>query len=81
MVSNGKVGTRRTHVEDMEDPIEIRLPRRNSVFVVPRAEESGGPAAPASFQDLRLDFCNGPAIQAVVSGWTGDVYRRFDLRR
>ena len=51
----------------MKDPVEIRLPTRNHVFVIPRVEKSTEPVAPALFQDLPLYFCDGPTIQTVVS--------------
>ena len=51
----------------MNDPTELQLPSCNRVFIAPRAEESRDTVAPASFDDVPLYFCDGPAIETTVS--------------
>ena len=80
-ISDGQTGTHLTHVEDLKDPIQVRLPTRNLILVVPRAKESRDAAPLTLFDDLLLDFRDGPVIESKISGRTRDVYRWFDSRR
>ena len=80
-ISDSRAGTHLTHVEDLKDPIQVRLPTRNLILVVFRAKKSRDTAPPTLFDDLLLYFRDGPAIESVISGRTRDVYRRFDSHR
>ena len=80
-ISDGQTGTHLTHVEDMKDSIQIRLPTRNLILVAPRANKSRDPAPLTLFDDLLLYFRDGPVIESAISGRTRDVYRWFDSRR
>ena len=79
-ISDGQTRTHLTHVEDMEDPIQLGLPTRNLILVVTRAKKSRDAAPPTLFDDILLYFRDGPVIDSATSGRTRDVYRRFDLR-
>ena len=70
-----------SHVEDPEEPVQIRLPGRNHFFVIPRMEESGNSMPLASLDDLVLDFCDSPAIGRMVGGRARIAYGRANLRR
>ena len=81
VISDGQAGTCLTHVEDLKDPIQVRLPTRNLILVVPRVKKSGDAAPPTLFDDLILDFRDGTVIESAISGRTRDAYRWFDSRR
>ena len=80
-IGDGQTGTHLTHVEDLKDPIQVRLPTRNLILVVPHKKKTKDAAPPALFDDLLLYFRDGPAIESAINGRTRDVYRWFDLRR
>ena len=62
-----RAGGDRTHIEDDEDPVELGLPSGNSLLVVPCVKNSRGRIAFALFKDLVLYFCDGSAIESMVS--------------
>jgi len=66
-VSDNQAGADRTHVEDNEDPVELGLPSRNGLLVVPRVKESRGRIAPALLDDPVLYLCDGPGIESMIS--------------
>ena len=47
----------------MKDPVEIGLPTRNSILVVPRMKESRDSVPPAFFRDPPLYFRDSPTIE------------------
>lgn len=69
-----------THVEDPEEPVQVRLPGRNHFFVTPRVKESGNSMALASLGGLVLNFCDSPAVGRMVGEGTRFAYGRTDLR-
>ena len=79
-VSGDRAGIDWTHVEYLEEPIQVRFPRRNHVFVTLGVNKSNKPVPFASFDDPLLDFFNSPAIASTVNGRAGDVYRWLNLR-
>ena len=56
----------RTYVKNVKDPVEVKPPGRNRVFVVFCAEEARNYIALALLDDHPLDLCHGPAITCVV---------------
>ena len=62
IVSGDRPGARRTHIEDMEDPVEIRFPGGDSPRIILRVEESGDRIPPTPFHDAPLNLCNSPGI-------------------
>ena len=73
--------TLRTHIEDLEEPIQVILPRRNHILVIPGVDKSAEPVPPASFDDLFSYFRNGPGIRRMVSRRTRDLRRIRNSRR
>ena len=65
----------------MKDPVEVGLPTRNSIFVVPRVKKSRDSVPSALFSDLPLYFRDSPAIENRVSGRARTICRRSDSRR
>jgi len=70
-----------THVEDMEDPVEIQLPGSDLSRVVLRMEESRDRIPPTPFDDLSLYLCSGPGIESTVGWSTRNVHQWFNSRR
>ena len=70
-----KARVRFQHIRDMKDTMEVQLPCRNRVFVIPRMEESKDPVGSAPLHDLFLYICDDPTIDAMVSGRRGDTCR------
>jgi hypothetical protein len=66
-VSNGSERSKRSHVKDMEDPVEFQSPSGNYVFIVLRMEKARNWVTLALFDDIPLDLRYGPAIKRVVS--------------
>ena len=56
-----------THVEDVEDPIEIPSPSGNCIFVVPGMEASRDRVTFSLCDNLPLDLPHGSVITTVVS--------------
>ena len=79
-VSGEQVETDRTHVEDLEEPVQVRFPRRNRVLVTPGVDKSSEPVSFASFDNPPLYLCNGPTIPSTISGRAVYMYRWPDLR-
>ena len=52
-----------THVEDVEDPIEIPSPSGNCIFVIPCMEGSRDRVPFALRDDLYLDLAHGSVIK------------------
>lgn len=61
-------GTDCTHVEDMEDPIEVLLPTSDRIFVAPCAENSRDRASFTLFDDIPLNLSHSSAMETLVSG-------------
>ena len=66
MVSDNRAGVDRTHIEDDEDSVELRVPNGNCLLIVPRVKKSGGRIAPALLDDLILYFRDGPGIESMM---------------
>ena len=66
-ISDNQAGAQRTHIEDNEDPVELRLPSGNRLLVIPRVKKSRDCTASALFGDFILYFRNGPAVEGMVS--------------
>ena len=64
-ISDNQAGAQRTHIEDNEDPVELRLPSGNRLLVIPRVKRSGDCIAPSLFDDPILYFRHGPAIEGM----------------
>ena len=79
-VSGDQAETDRTHVEDVEESVQVRFPLRNHILVAPGVYKSSEPVPLTSFHNLLLYFGNGPAITSTISGRTGDVHRWLNLR-
>ena len=62
----------------MKDPIEVRLPSRNRILVVPRVKKSGDSMSPALCGDLLLYFHDGPVIENKIGGRSRNVYHWFN---
>ena len=71
----------RAHIEDSEDPVEIRLPIGNHIHVVPRMKKSKDFIPPTVFDDLLLHFRDSPTIDNTVGGRNRSVYCRSNSRR
>jgi len=56
-----------THVEDMKDPVEVRPPACDFLFVVLGMEVSRSRASFALLYDLPLDLRHGPEIRSKMS--------------
>jgi len=65
----------------MKEPIQVRLPSRNRIFVVPRVDKSRDSMSPASVDDLPLYFRDSPTIGSMVGGRTRNVDGWFNSRR
>ena len=69
----GEVSQRRsyrsggTHVEHMKNPLEVRPPGGNCLFIVLRVEMSGD-YVPFASLDVPLNLCHSPAIGNSISG-------------
>ena len=66
MVSDNQAGAGKTHIEDDEDPIELRFPGGNGLFVIPGVKKSRDCIVSAPFDDLILYFRDGPIIESMV---------------
>ena len=55
----------------MKDPVEVHSPFTNRLSIVIRAEEPSGNVLLAPLDDLPLDLCRDPAVEALVSGSPG----------
>ena len=51
----------------MKDPVEVQLPSDDRSPVILRMKESRDSVPPALFDDLSLNFCDGPVIKSMVS--------------
>ena len=56
-----------TYVEDMKDPVEVQLPGRNRVLVIPRVENSGESIPSPFLGDLLSNLIHGSAIPSIIS--------------
>lgn len=56
-----------THVKDMKDPIEVRLPRSDHVFIAVRMENARNGISFVQFDDPILDLRQSPAIKNIVN--------------
>ena len=56
-----------THIEDLKDPVEVRLPACDFLFVVLGVEVSRSRASFALLYDLPLDLRHGPKIRSKMS--------------
>ena len=65
----------------MKDPVEVRLPSRDRILVVPRVKESGDSVPPALFDEPPLYFRDSPAMKRMLSRRARDVYDKFNSRR
>ena len=65
----------------MKDPVEVRLPSRNRILVIPRVNKSRDSMTAALLGDLLLYFCNSPAIGSMISGRALNEYRWSNSRR
>ena len=70
-----------THIEDVEDPIEIRLPGGDRHCIGLRLEESRDRIPATPFHDLSLYIRNSPAIESTVNRRSRNVYWWFNSRR
>ena len=61
-VSDDKTGAQKTHIEDNKDPVELKLPTSNHLFVILGMPKSRDSIAPALFDDFVLYVRNGPTI-------------------
>ena len=67
MISYNRGDANWTHVEDVEDPVELELPRGDRLFIALRTVVgSGGFVAGALLDDLPLDLRNGSVIDLVA---------------
>ena len=57
----------RTHVEDVEDPVEVQLPGPNRILVALRVEDSGEPIPFTLLSNLLLNFIHSSVPQIIVS--------------
>ena len=57
----------RTHVEDMKDPVEVRLPSSDLVLVILRMGKSRDRVPLALFHDFPFDLHYGPVVKSTVS--------------
>ena len=64
-IGDSRVTNDRTYGEDPKDPIEVRLPTGNQIFITLHMDESGGYIPSALFGDLLLDLCDGSAIKNI----------------
>ena len=71
----------RTHIENNEDPVEVRLPTGNRILVVPRMKESRDSMSPALFDNLILHFRDSPAADSIVSEKVRSAHWRFNPRQ
>ena len=56
-----------THVEDMKDPVEVRPPGRDRLFVILRMEHPRDPISLTPLSDVLLDLGHSPVIRSSVS--------------
>jgi hypothetical protein len=56
------VGTNRTHVENLRNPIEVLSPSSNRIFVALRVEDSKDRVSFTPFDDLPLDLGQSPVV-------------------
>ena len=66
-LSNGRNGTGRTHVENLEDQIEVLFPTGNRIFIAHRVEESGGHIPFALLDNLLLYLRHLSVIWRLIS--------------
>ena len=57
-----------THVEDVEDPVEILPPSSDCTFIAPRVEETRGWIPFSLLDNVLLDRGHSPAIGTLVTG-------------
>ena len=57
----------RTHVEDVEDPIEVQPPGRNRPLIVLRVKKSRDRILFTPLDDAPLDLGHSPTIESLVS--------------
>ena len=60
-------GSGGTHVEYMKDPLEVRPPGGNRLFVVLRVEMSGNYVPFSPLDDVPMNLSRGPAIESSIS--------------
>ena len=80
-VSGDRAEARRTHIEDMEDPAEVQFPSGDGPRIILRVKELGDRIPPTPFDDVPLDFCNGPGIESTVGGGIRNAYLWLSSRR
>ena len=68
MVSDDRIGSRLTHVEDLKNPIQLRPPTRNLSLPIARSKVFDQFILPGQFVDLALYFLNAPVIKSMVVG-------------
>ena len=74
-----KQEARQTHIEDLKELVQVRIPSCDHVFVIPGMEKSSESTALAPLLDLLLYFFNRPAIRCIVNEKT-DPDRRLNPR-
>ena len=57
----------RTHVKDMEDPVEVQLPGGDHFFIVLRVEVSRDDVSFTPLDDVLLNLGHGPLVESLVS--------------
>ena len=67
----GSCGSDRTHIEHMKDPIEVRPPCRDRLFIVLCVEHSRDTASLTPLDDVLLDLRHSSTIVNPVSGSPG----------
>ena len=68
MVSDGGVGTRLTHIEDLQNFIELQLPTGNLSLTIARSKVFNEFILAGQFVDLPLYFLNTPVTESSVVG-------------
>ena len=65
-VNGNQAGGHETHIEDNKDPIELRVPAGNHLFIIRRMPNSRHRIASTLLDDLILYFCDSSAIESAV---------------
>ena len=55
----------RTHAEDLKNPVEVRFPGADLLFILPRVKVARDCAPLTPLVQLPLNLCYGPAIDGV----------------
>jgi len=64
-VSRGLYSSDRTHVKDLKNLVEIRLPRGDRLFILLRVEMPGNCVPFTPLDQLHLNTCHSPAIEGI----------------